>query len=273
MIVTPCTLVTPWTNCPSLMLPHAPPASKQVPYSHYIMWIRACCFFFSCLLFNSHMPPAQFMLLTLLMSVIPPILFTCFMLLTHFSIIFLIFLCLSLYTSYISHDSSSFMLNFYLFTESCSCYFIHDHYLSTYVTCFIPCLNLFLIHFCPLFFSCFTVLILTSHRFLLLIDFSSSSYLLHSFMLPLVLASLALAMVTSCPFLPCVFMFTHLGINACPLHLLLLNVSSAHSSTTQSSCRFFPSLVATCIFETYLQFTPHWPLALHMLMTYLLISL
>ena len=82
-------------------------------------------------------------------------------------------------------------------------------------------------------------------------------------MLPLVLASLALAMVTSCPFLPCVFMFTHFGINACPLHLLLLNVSSAHSSTTQSSCRFFPSLVTTCVFETYLQFTPHWPFITH----------
>ena len=82
-------------------------------------------------------------------------------------------------------------------------------------------------------------------------------------MLPLVSASLALAMVTSCPFLPCVFVFTHLGINACPLHLLLLNLSSAHSSTTQSSCRFFPSLVAPCIFETYLQFTPHWPFITH----------
>ena len=117
--------------------------------------------------------------------------------------------------------------------------------------------------FAPFFFSCFTVLIIASHRFLLLIDFSSSSYLLHSFMLPLVLASLALAMVTSCPFWPCVFMFTHLGINACPLHLLLLYVSSAHSSTTQSSCRFFPSLVAPCIFETYLQFTPHWSLITH----------
>ena len=38
---------------------------------------------FSCLLFNSHMPLASFMLLTSVMSVIPPILFTCFMLLTH----------------------------------------------------------------------------------------------------------------------------------------------------------------------------------------------
>ena len=66
-------------------------------------------------------------------------------------------------------------------------------------------------------------------------------------------------MVTSCPFLPSVFMFTHLGINACPLHLLLLNFLSAHSSATQSSCGFFPSLFATCIFRTCLQFIPHWP--------------
>ena len=82
-------------------------------------------------------------------------------------------------------------------------------------------------------------------------------------MLPLFLASLALVMVTSCPFLPCVFMFTHLGINACPLHLLLLNFLSAHSSPTQSSCGFFPSLFATCIFRTCLQFIPHWPFITH----------
>ena len=45
-----------------------------------------------------------------------------------------------------------FVLNFYLYmyTESCACCFISDHYLTTYVTRFIPCLNLFLIHFCPL---------------------------------------------------------------------------------------------------------------------------
>ena len=59
-----------------------------------------------------------------------------------------------------SHDNSSFMLNFYLFTASCSCCFTRDHYLSTYVTRFIPCLNLFLIHFCPLFLLMLTVLIL-----------------------------------------------------------------------------------------------------------------
>ena len=82
-------------------------------------------------------------------------------------------------------------------------------------------------------------------------------------MLPLFLAFLALAIVTSCSFLPCVFMFTNLGINACPLHLLLLNVSSAHSSATQSSCGFFPSFVAMCIFETCLQFTPHWQFIAH----------
>ena len=126
--------------------------------------------------------------------------------------------------------------------------------------------------FALFFFSYFTVLILASHRFLLLIDFSSSSYLLHLFMLPLVLASLALAMVTSCPFLPCVFMFTHLGINACPLHLLLLNVSSAHSSTTQSSCRFFPSSLP-CAYSKPIcnsHLTGH---SLQMLMTYLLIPL
>ena len=83
-------------------------------------------------------------------------------------------------------------------------------------------------------------------------------------MLPLFLESLALAMVTSCPFWPCVFMFTHLGINACPLHLLLLNFLSAHSSATQSSCGFlFPSLFTTCIFRTCLQFIPHWPFITH----------
>ena len=70
-------------------------------------------------------------------------------------------------------------------------------------------------------------------------------------------------MVTSCPFLPCVFMFTHLGINACPLHLLLLNFLSAHSSANQSSCGFFPSLFATCIFRTCLQFIPHWLFITH----------
>ena len=35
---------------------------------------------------------------------------------------------------------------------------------------------------------------------------------------------------------------------------------------------FFPSLFATCIFKTCLQFTPHWPFITY-LMTYLLISL
>ena len=82
-------------------------------------------------------------------------------------------------------------------------------------------------------------------------------------MLPLFLASLVLTMVISCPFLPCVFMFTHLSVNACSLHFLLLHVSSAHSSATQSSCVFFPSSVATSIFETCLQFTPHWPFITH----------
>ena len=73
-------------------IPHAPPCSR--PQSRCLIHIISCRFMlvasFSCLLFNSHMPIAQFMLLTLLMSVIPPILFTCFMLLTHFSIIFLV---------------------------------------------------------------------------------------------------------------------------------------------------------------------------------------
>ena len=116
---------------------------------------------------------ASFMLLTSVMSVIPLMLFTCFMLLTHFSIIFLFYAC---------HLAPHvcFALNFYLYTESSACCFISDHYLTTYVTRLIPCLNFFLIRFCPLFYSYpsqFSFLHLS--RFRLLIDFSSSSYLLH----------------------------------------------------------------------------------------------
>ena len=97
-LFSPCTLITAWTHFPSLMLPHAPGRKAGTLFTLY--HVDACLLLlFSCLLFNSHMPIAQFMPLTLLISVIPPILFTCFMLLTHFSIIFLIFLCLSLHTS------------------------------------------------------------------------------------------------------------------------------------------------------------------------------
>ena len=71
-------------------IPHAPGLKAGALFTLY--HVDACLLLlFSCLLFNSHMPLAQFMLLLLLMSVIPPMLFTCFMLLTPFSIIFLIF--------------------------------------------------------------------------------------------------------------------------------------------------------------------------------------
>ena len=149
--------------------------------------------------------------------------------------------------------------------ESYACYFISDHYLTTYVTCLTSCLNLFLIHFCSLFL----LILHNSHSyisadFFLLIDLRSSSYLLH----PIIHVTSFLCISG---ILPCVLMFTHLSINACPLHLLLLTVLSAHSSVTQSSC-VFPSLFATCIFKICLQFTLHWPFITHW-MTYLLISL
>ena len=82
MIVAPCTFPIPWTYFPSLMVPHP---SYLIAVALFTLYHVDSCLMllFSCLLFNSRMPLASFMLLTSVMSVIPPILFTCFMLLTH----------------------------------------------------------------------------------------------------------------------------------------------------------------------------------------------
>ena len=80
-----------------------------------------------------------------------------------------------------------FMLNFYLFPESCACCLIYDHYLTTYVTHFMLSGSVtFLVWTCFSFFPFFSRPSLFSfihlNRFLFLTDFSLSPHLLRSFL-------------------------------------------------------------------------------------------
>ena len=159
--------------------------------------------------------------------------------------------------------AASFMIITSLHMLLASCFLIQLH----------SCLKLFLIGFFPFSYRPSLFSFIHLNRSLLLIDLSSSPHLLSSLIhfasFP-GMSGTGHGHPTSCPFFALYVHVHYLGINAYPL-LLLLNFSSAHSSATQSSC-VFSSSVATCILETVcnLHLTGH---SLHMLMTYLVISL
>ena len=159
-----------------------------------------------------------------------------------------------------------FMFNFYSFTESCACYFIHDHLLLA--SCFLVQLHslfglvshsfFFPFSSCP---SVFSHSYISTDFFCSLISARHSIYSAHSSIFPPFLACLVLAMVTRCPF-SLVFSF-----------LLILALMHAHSTSSylifhqlihlQVSLLVFSSSVSTCIFETCLQCTPDWPFITH----------
>ena len=164
------------------------------------------------------------------------------------------------------------MLNFYLFTESCACCFIHDHYLSTLCYSLHSLSELVSHSLLPPFSSH-----ASQFSFLHLTDFFSHWFQLLILFTPLIHFASCLG-ISGTGHGHLMSIFCH--VFSCSLILALMH---AHSTSSWMSHQlihpqlsllvgFFPSLVATCIFEPIcnLHLTGH---LLHMLMTYLLISL